>query len=67
MDDKALEIKDELDEKSHKNGKNGSKKSKSKKESTPEAKHLTPSQIVGELDKYIIGQDNAKKSVAIAL
>lgn len=28
---------------------------------------LTPSQIVKELDKYIIGQDEAKKSVAIAL
>ncbi len=28
---------------------------------------LTPSQIVEELDKYIIGQENAKKSVAIAL
>lgn len=28
---------------------------------------LTPSQIVGELDKYIIGQGNAKKAVAIAL
>jgi ATP-dependent HslUV protease ATP-binding subunit HslU len=28
---------------------------------------LTPKQIVAELDKYIIGQDNAKKSVAIAL
>ncbi|MCB0722204.1 MAG: ATP-dependent protease ATPase subunit HslU [Ignavibacteriae bacterium] len=28
---------------------------------------LTPSQIVEELDKYIIGQGNAKKSVAIAL
>lgn len=28
---------------------------------------LTPSQIVEELDKYIIGQKNAKKSVAIAL
>jgi ATP-dependent HslUV protease ATP-binding subunit HslU len=28
---------------------------------------LTPSEIVKELDKYIIGQDNAKKSVAIAL
>ncbi|OQX84959.1 HslU--HslV peptidase ATPase subunit [candidate division KSB1 bacterium 4484_87] len=28
---------------------------------------LTPRQIVRELDKYIIGQDNAKKSVAIAL
>jgi ATP-dependent HslUV protease ATP-binding subunit HslU len=28
---------------------------------------LTPSQIVQELDKYIIGQNKAKKSVAIAL
>ncbi|MCH8523727.1 MAG: ATP-dependent protease ATPase subunit HslU [Balneolales bacterium] len=28
---------------------------------------LTPSQIVAELDKYIIGQGNAKKAVAIAL
>jgi ATP-dependent HslUV protease ATP-binding subunit HslU len=28
---------------------------------------LTPRQIVLELDKYIIGQDNAKRSVAIAL
>ncbi|NMM49633.1 ATP-dependent protease ATPase subunit HslU [Marinigracilibium pacificum] len=28
---------------------------------------LTPKQIVAELDKYIIGQSNAKKNVAIAL
>jgi len=28
---------------------------------------LTPRRIVEELDKYIIGQDNAKRSVAIAL
>ncbi|ADO77094.1 ATP-dependent protease ATPase subunit HslU [Halanaerobium praevalens] len=28
---------------------------------------LTPKEIVAELDKYIIGQKNAKKSVAIAL
>jgi ATP-dependent HslUV protease ATP-binding subunit HslU len=28
---------------------------------------LTPRQIVAELDKYIIGQDEAKKNVAIAL
>ena len=27
---------------------------------------LTPREIVRELDRYIIGQDNAKKSVAIA-
>ena len=30
-------------------------------------KKLTPKEIVAELDKYIIGQDEAKKSVAIAL
>ncbi len=29
--------------------------------------HLTPREIVEELDKYIIGQEQAKKSVAIAL
>jgi len=28
---------------------------------------LTPKQIVAELDKYIVGQDKAKKAVAIAL
>ncbi len=28
---------------------------------------LTPAQIVGELDRYIIGQDKAKRAVAIAL
>lgn len=30
-------------------------------------KELTPRQIVSELNKYIIGQDEAKRSVAIAL
>jgi len=30
-------------------------------------RQLTPKQIVAELDKYIIGQDKAKKSVAIAM
>ena len=34
--------------------------------STP-AQALTPRQIVGELDKHIVGQDSAKKAVAIAL
>ena len=29
--------------------------------------YLSPKQIVSELDKYIIGQDDAKKAVAIAL
>lgn len=28
---------------------------------------LTPRQIVAELDKYIVGQKQAKKSVAVAL
>src|SRR5688572_33100871 len=28
---------------------------------------LTPRQIVAELDRYIVGQDEAKKAVAIAL
>lgn len=28
---------------------------------------MTPREIVSELDKHIIGQDNAKRSVAIAL
>src|SRR5688500_1723499 len=28
---------------------------------------LTPRQIVAELDKYIIGQNNAKRAVAVAL
>ena len=31
------------------------------------AKSLTPRQVVEELDRYIIGQDSAKKAVAIAL
>lgn len=32
-----------------------------------EERNLTPRQIVGELDKYIIGQEGAKKNVAIAM
>ncbi len=35
--------------------------------SDPSKRELTPRSIVKELDKYIIGQDAAKKSVAIAL
>jgi ATP-dependent HslUV protease ATP-binding subunit HslU len=33
----------------------------------PHMSNLTPRQIVSELDRYIVGQDEAKKSVAIAL
>jgi ATP-dependent HslUV protease ATP-binding subunit HslU len=47
--------------------KNGKAKKNKMKEIETEIKELTPTQIVEELDKYIIGQDNAKKSVAIAL
>ena len=32
-----------------------------------EKQELTPKQIVAELDKYIVGQDKAKKAVAVAL
>ncbi len=30
-------------------------------------RELTPREVVAELDKYIIGQNNAKRAVAIAL
>ncbi len=47
---------------------NGKAKTKKNNRSSEfEIKQLTPSQIVEELDKFIIGQKNAKKSVAIAL
>jgi ATP-dependent HslUV protease ATP-binding subunit HslU len=32
-----------------------------------DVKHLTPSEIVAELDKFIIGQDDAKRAVAVAV
>jgi len=34
---------------------------------TPSGRHLTPAQVVSELDRYIIGQDRAKRAVAVAL
>ncbi|HOK13530.1 MAG TPA: ATP-dependent protease ATPase subunit HslU [Candidatus Kapabacteria bacterium] len=37
------------------------------KETNISDSYLTPRQIVAELDKYVIGQDAAKKAVAIAL
>jgi ATP-dependent HslUV protease ATP-binding subunit HslU len=40
---------------------------KENEDKTGNAGVLTPKEIVAELDKYIIGQDEAKRSVAIAL
>src|SRR4030095_7600944 len=56
-----------VENKSGQNGKSELKRSKNKKENKDAERQLTPSQIVSELDKYIIGQDNAKTSVSIAL
>src|SRR5215203_3501267 len=36
-------------------------------DSSPKLDDLTPRQIVFELDKYVIGQDSAKRAVAVAL
>ncbi|HTV54094.1 MAG TPA: AAA family ATPase, partial [Terriglobia bacterium] len=36
-------------------------------ETTTALEEMTPRQIVGELDKYVVGQAGAKRSVAIAL
>src|ERR671917_425986 len=41
--------------------------SQAESEAQPFSEELTPRQIVAELDKYIVGQDAAKKAVAIAL
>lgn len=49
------------------NKENLEKPAKQKHINSVSINQLTPSQIVDELNKYIIGQDNAKKSVAIAL
>ena len=38
-----------------------------KNEEAPLLDELTPREIVAELDKYVIGQGDAKKAVAIAL
>ncbi|MCK5483558.1 MAG: HslU--HslV peptidase ATPase subunit, partial [Gemmatimonadetes bacterium] len=37
------------------------------KEESSDFASLTPRKVVEELDKYIVGQDEAKKAVAIAL
>jgi ATP-dependent HslUV protease ATP-binding subunit HslU len=67
MKDEIMDVTGSGDKPENKTKKSVSKKSKSQKEKSFEIKELTPSQIVEELDKYVIGQDNAKKSVAIAL
>ena len=41
------------------------KETKKKENSTVSA--LSPREIVSELDRYVIGQTNAKKAVAVAL
>ncbi|MBL7127442.1 MAG: ATP-dependent protease ATPase subunit HslU [Ignavibacteria bacterium] len=56
-----------IKEESNKKSDTKERKGKIKGESTKITGQLTPSEIVKELDKYIIGQDNAKKSVSIAL
>jgi ATP-dependent HslUV protease ATP-binding subunit HslU len=38
-----------------------------KKDDTSKVSALSPREIVSELDRYVIGQENAKKAVAIAL
>ena len=64
-------VKNTIDEKENgtksEAGKRKKKKTVKLHETKTHGKILTPSEIVAELDKYIIGQDNAKKSVAIAL
>ncbi|MBC8486754.1 MAG: ATP-dependent protease ATPase subunit HslU [Bacteroidetes bacterium] len=56
-----------IKEESNKKSDTKERKRKTKGITTKITGQLTPSEIVKELDKYIIGQDNAKKSVAIAL
>ena len=43
------------------------KSSEEEEEDRLELRSLTPAEIVAELDKYVVGQRNAKRSVAIAL
>lgn len=67
MKDEIIENGTNDDLQEGKSKKTPAKKLKQSKDIHREIKELTPSQIVNELDKFIIGQDNAKKSVAIAL
>lgn len=67
MKDEIMEQAPSEEKQTDKTKKTALKKTKDTKDKIYEIKELTPSQIVEELDKFIIGQDNAKKSVAIAL
>lgn len=67
MKDEIIDATGSDDKLENKPKKSSTRKIKEQKEKTFEIKELTPSQIVEELNKYVIGQDNAKKSVAIAL
>ena len=42
-------------------------KDKNKNEDSSLVSSLSPREIVSELDRYVVGQNNAKKAVAIAL
>jgi ATP-dependent HslUV protease ATP-binding subunit HslU len=66
MKDDSSDIRDDKKMNGGKRTTKGTKKA-ANKDVRAEIKELTPSQVVAELNKYIIGQDNAKKSVAIAL
>jgi ATP-dependent protease Clp ATPase subunit len=59
MKDEIMEL-GSSEEKQNDKTKTALKKSKETKDKIYEIKELTPSQIVEELDKFIIGQDNAK-------
>ncbi len=64
---KSISSESAYEEKSDKTLQNGKHSDSPKPDSTDYLQHLTPHQIVRELDKYIIGQQEAKRSVAIAL
>lgn len=56
-----------MTEEPKKRGRGRPKKTEAVKHDVSGPKQLTPSEIVHELDRFVIGQDSAKKSVSIAL